>query len=108
VPNRLCRPDGLFVAAGAILGDRLLDRVQQILISNRFGQELDRAALHGPNRHRKIGVATDEENRHAQVGPGQILLKIEPVAPGHPDVENQARGQLGARCRGIPGPPVAK
>jgi hypothetical protein len=99
----------LFVAAGAILGDRLLDRVQQILISNRFGQELYRAALHGPNRHRKIGVATDEENRHAQIGPGQILLKIEPVAPGHPDVENQARGQvLGARCRGIPGPPVAK
>jgi hypothetical protein len=43
----------LFVAAGAILGDRLLDRVQQILISNRFGQELYRAALHGPNRHWK-------------------------------------------------------
>jgi hypothetical protein len=82
VLNRLCRPDGPFVAAGAILGDRLLDLVQQILISNRFGQELDRAALHGPNRHRDIGVATDEDNRHAQIGPGQLLLKSSPLRPG--------------------------
>jgi hypothetical protein len=68
VPNRLCRLDGSFVTAGEILGDRLPDRVQQILISNRFGQELDRAALHGPNRHRDIGVATHEDDLHAQIG----------------------------------------
>jgi hypothetical protein len=76
VPNQVHGlGNGSFViAAGTVLGDRLLDRVQQILIPNRFGQELDRTALHGPNRHRDIGVATDEDNRHAQIGPGQLLL----------------------------------
>jgi hypothetical protein len=49
------RDDRSFVTAGAVLGHRLLDRVQQILIANRFGQELDRAGLHGANRHRDIG-----------------------------------------------------
>ena len=97
--NRLRRrDDGSLIAALSVLCDRLLDRVQQILISNRFGEELDRAALHGPNRHRDIGVATDKDNRHAQIGPGQLLLKIEPTAPGQPDVENQAPGQVRRRA----------
>jgi len=69
----------LGVATGAVLRDGKLDRVQQILIAERFGQELDRTALHGPNRHRDIGVAADEDNRQAQICLGQLLLKLEPA-----------------------------
>jgi hypothetical protein len=91
--------NGSFViAAGTVLGDRLLDRVQQILIPNRFGQELDRTALHGPNRHRDIGVTADEDNWHTQICLGQLLLKIEPASPGQPDVENEAPGQIPGRA----------
>ena len=46
--NRSRRRDqGSFVTAGEVLCDRLLDRIRQILITNRFGQELDRAGIHG-------------------------------------------------------------
>jgi hypothetical protein len=27
-------------------------------------------------------LATDEDNRHAQIGPGQLLLKSSPLRPG--------------------------
>jgi hypothetical protein len=47
--------NSLGVAAGAILRDGEPDRVQQILIADSFGQEFDRASLHGPNQHRNIG-----------------------------------------------------
>ena len=83
------------VATGAVLCDSKLDRFQQILIAKRLGEELDRAALHGSNRHRDIGVAADEDNRQAQICLGQLLLKLEPALPGQPDVENQAPGELG-------------
>ena len=96
LPNQARRPgnSSFGVAAGAVLRDGKLDRVQQILIANRFGQELDRAALHRPNRHRDIGVAADEDNRQAPICLGQLVLKIEPAAAGQPDVENQAPGEV--------------
>jgi hypothetical protein len=47
------------------------NRVQQFLIANRFGQELYCTALHGPNGHRDVGVAADEDNRDAQICLGQ-------------------------------------
>jgi hypothetical protein len=71
-----------------------LDRIQQILIANRFGEELYRTAFHGANRHRDIGVAADKDNRQAQICPGELPLKIEPASPGQPDVENQAAGKV--------------
>jgi hypothetical protein len=53
------------ISAGAVLCDGKLDRVQQILVWNRFGQGLARTACHGANRHRKIGAATHEDDRQA-------------------------------------------
>jgi len=81
VPNQVRRlgNSSFVVAAGVVLRDGQLDCVQQILIANRFGQELDRTALHGPNRHRDIGVTADEHDRQAQICLGQLLLKIEPA-----------------------------
>jgi len=93
VPNRLRRrDDGSFViAAGAVLGDRLLDCIEQILTPNRFGPELDRT---GPNRHRHIGMAADEDNRQAKISPGQLLLKIEPASPGQSHIEHKVGGSV--------------
>src|SRR5207302_10614833 len=65
------------------------------LIAKRFGQELDRTALHGPNRHRNIGMAADEDNRQAQLCLGQLLLKLEPALSRQPDVEDHAPGEIG-------------
>ena len=80
--------------AGTVLRDAELDRVQQILIAKRFGQELDRTPLHGPNRHRDIGVAADEDNRQAGFCLGQFLLKLKPALSRQPDVENQAPREI--------------
>jgi len=76
-----------------------MDRVQQILIADGFSQELDRTGLHGPNRHRDIGVATDEDNRQVQICLGQLVLKIKPTSPRQPDIEHQASRNVEAGGR---------
>jgi hypothetical protein len=55
------------VAAGASLRDGELDRVQQILIANGFGQERERAQPSWRESTSDICVATDKDNRHAQI-----------------------------------------
>jgi len=82
------------VAPGAVLRDRQLDRIQQILVANGFGQKLDRTRLHGPDRHRNIGVAADEDDRQAETCLCYLFLKIEPAAPGQSDIENQATREV--------------
>ena len=101
VSNRLCRrDDGSFlVAARSVLCDRLLDRVQQILIANRFGQEFDRTTLHGPNRHRHIGVVADEDNRDVEVHGDELSLKVKAASPRQSDIEHKAGGS--ARAAGL-------
>jgi|SRR6516164_4207473 len=87
------------LARRAVLCDRQLDRVQQILIANRFGQELDLTTLHGPNRHRHIGVAADEDNRDVEVHGDELSLKVKAASPRQSDIEHKAGGS--ARAAGL-------
>jgi hypothetical protein len=58
-------------------------------MADGFGQELNCAGLHGPNRHRDIGVAADEDDGHVHICPGQIIVKIQPTSPRQPDIEHK-------------------
>jgi hypothetical protein len=53
-----------------------LDGIQQILMSDGLGEELDCAGFHGPNRHWHVGVATDENHRQAHICFDEFIVKI--------------------------------
>src|SRR5262245_49436500 len=43
--------------------DAELNRVKQLLIAERLGEELDRTGLHRPHTHGDVAVASDEDDR---------------------------------------------
>jgi hypothetical protein len=60
---------GFFLLApGAMPLEAQLDRVEQVLVAQRLGHELDGTALHRLDRHRDIAVAGDEDDRQAKPG----------------------------------------
>ena len=84
------RDGALIVAMGAVPCDRQMDRVQQLLVTDRLGQELNRPGLHGPNRHRNIGMTADENNGQMHVRLDQAVVKLQSAPPRQSDVENEA------------------
>src|SRR5262245_46406561 len=42
--------------------DAEVNRVKQLLIAERFGEELDRTGLHRPHTHGDVAVAGDEDD----------------------------------------------
>src|SRR5882724_1714554 len=43
----------------------------------RFGQEIDRSALHGPHGHRNVAMAAHENDRNMNVRLGRFGLEVE-------------------------------
>src|ERR1700722_7088798 len=74
--------------------DRRHHSVQHVLVTKRFGQEIDRAALHGPDGHRNVAVASHEDDWNMDIRPGQLGLEIQTAQPWQPDIEHQAAGAL--------------
>src|SRR4051812_45933319 len=68
---------------------RLVDRVQQILVPKRFGQELHRAEFHGLHGHRDISVTSNKDDGDTNPSVGQLALKIETASSRQPDIQNQ-------------------
>src|SRR5271157_876505 len=71
-----------------------LDGVQQILVAEGLGQELDRATLHRLDGHRDVAVPGDEDDRELDVRGGEFSLKVEAASPRQPDIEHQAGGSV--------------
>jgi hypothetical protein len=91
VDKRLQIPDDLFVGAAfpvALQGGG--DGVEEILIAERLGQELNIAALHRLHRHGNISIARDEDDWDLPVRRSQFALKIKAALPRQSDVEHQA------------------
>src|SRR5215469_14715696 len=79
---------------GTIASEAGLDGIKQVLISERFGEELNRAALHRLHGHRHVGMRCDEDDRHLPVRSRKVALKLKTAWPWHSDVEYEARGPL--------------
>src|SRR5262252_8332018 len=81
--------DHLFVLQPrAISREALLNRVQQVLITERLGQKLDRSSLHRLDGHRDVPVSRDEDDRNVDVRRRELSLKIETASPRQPDIEH--------------------
>src|SRR5262245_6912372 len=93
-PQRAQSPFSL--ASRAIAFEAEVDRVQQVLVPDRLGQELDRPSLHGLNRHGNVAIRGNENDRHINVRRRELSLEIETALPGQSDVENEASRPLRA------------
>src|SRR6516162_67102 len=91
------RGDCLFVLQPcAIAREAQLDRVQQVLIAERLGQELDRSSLYRLDGHWDVAVSGDEDDRNLNVRCRELSLKIETASAGQPDIEHKAGGSFRA------------
>src|SRR5262249_46383351 len=80
----------LLVQPGALATrDPLLNRLEQLLIVERLGEELDRARLHGANGHRDIAASGDEYDRQFEAEFAQFLLQLEPAEIREVNVKHQ-------------------
>src|SRR5215831_2076311 len=66
----------------AISSEALLNGVQQVLIAERLGQELDRSIFYRPDRHRDVAVSGDDNDRDLNVRRRELSLKIETALAG--------------------------
>src|SRR3984957_6843026 len=67
------------LASRAIPLQRDLNRIQQILVAERFGEELDGSRLYGPHGHRDVTVGANKDNRDINLRLRQLALEIEPT-----------------------------
>jgi hypothetical protein len=87
------RTQSLFVLAlSTITSKAELDRVDQVLITERFGQELDGTALHRLHTHWDVTVPCYEDDRDLDVRLPELALKIQTARAGHSNVEDEADG----------------
>src|SRR6202795_590983 len=80
------------LAPGPIPFQRELNRIQQILLAERFGEKLYGSRLHGSHSHGNVAVRTYKDDRNMNVSLGQLVLEIEPTDPWQPDVEDETTG----------------
>src|SRR5450631_787957 len=64
------RDDFVGFAPLAIPPNRHHHSVQHVLVAERFGQEIDRSALHSPDAHRNIAMAGHKDDWNLNVRPG--------------------------------------
>src|SRR6267142_1143518 len=74
--------------------DTLRDRVEQLLIVERLGEELQRASLHGSDRHRDVTAPGYEHNRQFKAQPSQFCLELQPAEIRQVNIKHQAVGIL--------------
>jgi len=69
------------LSPGAVTIQRLVNRIQQILVAEGLGQEFDGSRFHCPYRHADIAVAGDKDDWNVDIGLSQLTLKIESAFP---------------------------
>src|SRR5215471_5619176 len=80
--------------SGTIASEARLNGIKQVLITERFGEELYRTALHCLHGHRYIRVRCHEDDRYLPVCSGKLALKLKAASPRHSHVEYQASRAL--------------
>ena len=98
----MARPQGshlrVEMKGGATPLDGTANGLQQHIVVERLGQELDGSSLHRLHAHRHVTMAGDEDDRHIR-SLGELLLQLETVEPWKRYVEHQATRNSGANAR---------
>src|SRR3984957_2712237 len=96
---RCCSYVSLFFADDAISSERALHRIEQILVPEWFGEKLNRARLHGLDRHWNVCVRCEKNDWNTYSRPLQFVLKIQAANAGESHIKNQTTGTITARTR---------
>src|SRR5262249_30987564 len=84
-PERSQSP--ITLPSDAIASKSGFDGLNEVLITERFCQELYGTALHCLHGHRDVGVRCNEDNRHLPICRGKVALKLKTASPRHSHIE---------------------
>src|SRR4029450_10447835 len=71
----ITRPTGTITSKAGVAG------MEEGLIPERVGEELDGTALHRSHGHRNVAVRCDEDDRELPVRRSELALKLETASP---------------------------
>src|SRR5467141_3830187 len=75
--------NGLFAIASFLISLERPDHgIQDILVTERLGQEVDGSSFHCLDRHRNVAVTRHKDDRDANIRLSQFGLKVETADPG--------------------------
>ena len=80
----------------AVTINRLLNGVEELLVTKRFREKLHGSSLHGLHRHGNVAMSGDEHDRDRRIRVGKLALKINAAQSGQPHVEDKAARYVGA------------
>src|SRR6516164_10425497 len=78
------------LTSSTIASESGLDGLNEVLVSERFCQELYGTTFHRLHGHWDVGVCCDENDRHLPVRRGKVTLKFKTASSRHSHVEYQA------------------
>ena len=81
--------------AGSVARDGYLDGVNQILITERLGEELHGTGLHRSHGHRDVAITGDEDDRKLHVRAHESFLEVQTALLRKSDVEDEAARRVG-------------
>src|SRR6266436_2431285 len=80
----------LLLARHTVAIQSLADRIQQVLVLERLGQELHGTGFHGLHRHRNISMSGDKDDGNLHTRITQLALKVQTVDARKAHVQNKA------------------
>src|SRR4029077_4243719 len=86
---------GLLLSRGAVTLEGLLNRVQEILVPERFRQKFHGTRLQRLDRHRNVAMGRNEDDGNLHADLRQVALEIESTQLRQSYVENQTTGATG-------------
>jgi hypothetical protein len=88
------REFGLLLAPYSVLLNRPNDRVEQFLVVEWLGQEVNRARFHGTDRHGNVALTGDKDYWNCDVSFSQLPLEIEAAYSWQPNVQGDTGGHF--------------
>lgn len=82
-------PFSTLLAPAHALGQSCLNHPLQLLLIERFLQEVDGATAHGRHRTTKIVTATEKHQRDQQLALAHLLLQPQATGAGHLQVDHR-------------------
>src|SRR5467141_3409815 len=80
----------LLLARHTVTIQSLADRIQQVLVLERFGQKLQGTGFHGLHRHRNISMTGNEDDGNLDARVSQLALKVQAADSRKAHVQNKA------------------
>src|SRR5262245_38701521 len=71
-----------------------MNRIQEIQVAERLGQEFDCPRFHCADAHRNVTVAGNEHYRNTNVSRRKLALKIQSAQSTQPNVQHKATGRI--------------